>query len=154
MSQILVLHGPNLNMLGQREPEVYGTVTLAEINKNLELFAHAAGHKLSCFQSNAEHELVDRIHDAKINKIDFIIINPGAFAHTSIAIRDAFLSVSVPFIEVHLSNIFAREKFRQHSYLADIAVAMIVGMGVLGYEVAIEAAEQYLENTKKKIIVE
>lgn len=145
MAKILVLHGPNLNMLGIREPEVYGTTTLKEIDEQIKLFADSAGHKLASFQSNAEHELIDRIQMAKTNKIDFIIINPGAFTHTSVAIRDAFLSVSIPFIEVHLSNVFAREEFRKQSYLSDIAVAVVSGMGAFGYEVALEAAEQFIE---------
>ena len=145
MAKILVLNGPNLNMLGLREPEVYGTTTLKEIDEKILLMADAAGHKLETFQSNAEHELIDRIHLAKINKIEFIIINPGAFTHTSVAIRDAFLSVSIPFIEVHLSNVFAREEFRKHSYLSDIAVAVVSGMGAFGYEVALQAVEQLIE---------
>ncbi len=145
MAKILVLNGPNLNMLGQREPEVYGTTTLAEIDQQLQLIAETAGHKLTSFQSNAEHELVDRIHQAKTEETDFIIINPGAFTHTSIALRDAFLSVSIPFIEVHLSNVFAREEFRKHSYLSDIAKAIVSGMGAFGYEAAMQAAGQFLE---------
>jgi len=145
MAKILVLNGPNLNMLGLREPEVYGTTTLKEIDEKILLMADAAGHKLETFQSNAEHELIDRIHLAKINKIEFIIINPGAFTHTSVAIRDAFLSVSIPFIEVHLSNVFAREEFRKHSYLSDIAVAVVSGMGAFGYEVALQAVERLIE---------
>ncbi len=144
MARILVLNGPNLNMLGLREPEVYGTTTLKEIDEKILLMAEAAGHKLETFQSNAEHELIDRIHLAKTNKIDFIIINPGAFTHTSVAIRDAFLSVSIPFIEIHLSNVFAREEFRKHSYLSDIAVAVVSGMGAFGYEVALQAVEQLI----------
>ncbi len=147
MARILVLNGPNLNMLGLREPEVYGTTTLKEIDEKILLMAEAAGHKLETFQSNAEHELIDRIHLAKTNKIDFIIINPGAFTHTSIAIRDAFLSVSIPFIEVHLSNIYAREEFRKHSYLSDIAVAVVSGMGAFGYEVALQAVEQLIKKS-------
>ena len=150
MAKILVLHGPNLNMLGMREPEVYGTTTLKEIDEQIKLFAETAGHKLVSFQSNAEHELVDRIQSAKTKNIDFIIINPGAFTHTSIAIRDAFLSVSIPFIEVHLSNVFAREEFRKHSYLSDIAVAVVSGMGAFGYEVALQAAEQLIETTERE----
>lgn len=149
MAKILVLHGPNLNMLGLREPEVYGTTTLKEIDQQLKLFADTAGHKLSSFQSNAEHELIDQIHLAKVKKIDFIIINPGAFTHTSIAIRDAFLSVSIPFIEVHLSNVFAREEFRKHSYLSDIAEAVVSGMGAFGYEVALQAAGQSIEKAER-----
>jgi 3-dehydroquinate dehydratase-2 len=148
MAKILVLHGPNLNMLGIREPEVYGTTTLKEIDEQIKLFADSAGHKLASFQSNAEHELIDRIQLAKTEKIDFIIINPGAFTHTSVAIRDAFLSVSIPFIEVHLSNVFAREEFRKQSYLSDIAVAVVSGMGAFGYEVALQAAEQFLEKAE------
>ena len=148
MAKILVLHGPNLNMLGIREPEVYGTTTLKEIDEQIKLFADSAGHKLASFQSNAEHELIDRIQLAKTKKIDFIIINPGAFTHTSVAIRDAFLSVSIPFIEVHLSNVFAREEFRKQSYLSDIAVALVSGMGAFGYEVALQAAEQFLEKAE------
>ncbi len=148
MAKILVLHGPNLNMLGIREPEVYGTTTLKEIDEQIKLFADSAGHNLASFQSNAEHELIDRIHLAKAKNIDFIIINPGAFTHTSIAIRDAFLSVSIPFIEVHLSNVFAREEFRKQSYLSDIAIAVVSGMGAFGYEVALQAAEQFLEKAE------
>jgi len=150
MAKLLVLHGANLNMLGLREPEVYGTSTLKEINQQIKLFADTAGHSLATFQSNAEHELIDRIHLAKRKEIDFIIINPGAFTHTSIALRDAFLSVGIPFIEVHLSNIFAREEFRKHSYLSDIAAAVVCGMGVFGYEAAIQAAEQFLEKAESE----
>ncbi len=148
MANILVLHGPNLNMLGIREPEVYGTTTLKEIDEQIKLFADSAGHKLVSFQSNAEHELIDQIQLAKIKGIDFIIINPGAFTHTSVAIRDAFLSVSIPFIEIHLSNVFAREEFRKQSYLSDIAIAVVSGMGAFGYEVALQAAEQFLEKAE------
>ncbi len=148
MGKILVLHGPNLNMLGIREPEVYGTTTLKEIDEQIKLFADSAGHKLTSFQSNAEHELIDQIQLAKTENVDFIIINPGAYTHTSVAIRDAFLSVSIPFIEVHLSNVFAREEFRKQSYLSDIAVAVVSGMGAFGYEVALQAAEQFLEKAE------
>lgn len=144
MAKFLVLNGPNLNLLGEREPDVYGSTTLAEIDKMLEEFAKQGGHELQCFQSNAEHALIDRIHAAKKEGIEFIIINPGAFTHTSIALRDAFLSVELPFIEVHLSNVFAREEFRRHSYLSDIAVGVISGMGARGYELAIEAAIEKL----------
>lgn len=147
MANLLVLHGANLNMLGQREPEVYGTTTLKEIDQQLETFAKAEGHTLTSFQSNAEHELIDQIHLAKTNNVDFIIINPGAYTHTSIAIRDAFLSVSIPFIEVHLSNVFAREEFRKQSYLSDIARAVISGLGAFGYEAAVQAASKMLEKT-------
>ena len=141
MANFLVLHGPNLNLLGQREPEIYGSTTLDEINSTVKQYGKDKGHTISCFQSNAEHELVDRIHAAKRDNVDFIIINPGAFTHTSIALRDAFLSVKVPFIEVHLSNVFAREEFRRQSYLSDIAVAVITGAGAIGYELALRAAE-------------
>lgn len=140
MARFLVLNGPNLNLLGEREPEVYGYTTLAEIDTSIIEHAQAQGHELSCFQSNAEHEIINRIHQAKKEACDFIIINPGAFTHTSIAIRDAFLGVSIPFIEIHLSNVFAREEFRRHSYLSDIAVGIISGMGAKGYELAFEAA--------------
>lgn len=144
MANFLVLHGPNLNLLGQREPEIYGSTTLDEINAMLSRYAEGKGHELQCFQSNAEHELVDRIQAAGRNRTDFIIINPGAFTHTSIALRDAFLSIKVPFIEVHLSNVFSREEFRRQSYLSDIAVAVITGTGAIGYELALRAAEARL----------
>lgn len=144
MAKFLVLHGPNLNLLGQREPEVYGTATLDEINGSIKARAKAAGHEVTCVQSNAEHDLVEQIQSAGKKNIDFIIINPGAFTHTSIALRDAFLGVKVPFIEVHLSNVFAREEFRRKSFLSDIAVAVITGAGPIGYELAILAAEKKL----------
>ncbi len=144
MAKFLVLNGPNLNLLGEREPEVYGSTTLAEIDHQLEEFANQNGHELECFQSNAEHALIDRVHAAKKDGTQFIIINPGAFTHTSIALRDAFLGVELPFIEVHLSNVFAREEFRQQSYLSDIAVGVISGMGAKGYELAIQAAIEKL----------
>lgn len=140
MAKLLVLHGPNLNLLGRREPEIYGRATLADIDADLVARAHAAGHELSCFQSNAEHELVGRVHDAPVDGIAFILINPGAFTHTSIALRDALAAVALPFIEVHLSNIHAREAFRHHSYLSDIAVGVICGLGPIGYGLALAAA--------------
>lgn len=143
--KFLVLHGPNLNLLGEREPEVYGTTTLAEINASLIDLAKIKGHELSAFQSNAEHELIDQIHAAKKSGVDFILINPGAFTHTSIAIRDAMLGTQLPFIEVHLSNVFSREEFRQHSFLSDIAVAVISGLGAYGYELALLGAERHLQ---------
>ncbi|MFT5396595.1 MAG: 3-dehydroquinate dehydratase-2 [Gammaproteobacteria bacterium] len=143
--KFLVLHGPNLNLLGEREPEVYGTTTLAEIDASLTELAKNKGHELSAFQSNAEHELIDQIHAAKKSGVDFILINPGAFTHTSIAIRDAMLGTQLPFIEVHLSNVFAREEFRQHSFLSDIAVAVISGLGAYGYELALLGAERHLQ---------
>ncbi len=144
MAKILVLHGPNLNLLGKREPEVYGTTTLAEINDILLAEADTAGHSLECRQSNAEHELIDHIHAAGAAGIDFIVINPGAFTHTSIALRDAFLGVQIPFIEVHLSNVFARESFRQHSYFSDVAVGVISGLGAQGYSFALQAIDKEL----------
>ena len=150
MANLLVLHGANLNMLGSREPEVYGTVTLNEIDQRLKSMAKKEGHKLTSFQSNAEHELIDQIQLAKTKNVDFIIINPGAFTHTSIAIRDAFLSVSIPFIEVHLSNVFAREEFRKKSYLSDIANAVISGLGAFSYEAALQAANQFIDKAKTK----
>jgi 3-dehydroquinate dehydratase-2 len=145
MAQILVLHGPNLNLLGEREPEVYGSTTLDEINQRLQEIGQAEGNELACYQSNAEHDLIDRIHHAKKEDIDFIIINPGAFTHTSIALRDALLGVEIPFIEVHLSNVFSRDEFRRRSFLSDIAVGIISGLGPLGYELAIQAAGKYLK---------
>ncbi len=144
MANILVLNGPNLNLLGKREPDVYGTTTLVEINDALLLEARDADHDLSSFQSNAEHELVNRIHTAKEDGVDFIIINPGAFTHTSIALRDAFLGVQIPFIEVHLSNVFAREAFRQKSYLSDVAIGVISGLGAQGYSFALQAINNQL----------
>jgi 3-dehydroquinate dehydratase-2 len=140
MADFLVLNGPNLNLLGEREPELYGSLTLDEINQGLAKIAAAQGHGLIAFQSNAEHELIDRVQRARRDGVDFIIINPGAFTHTSIALRDAFAAVTVPFIEVHLSNIFARESFRHHSYLSGIAVGVICGLGPQGYELALQAA--------------
>ena len=145
MASILTLNGPNLNLLGSREPEVYGHTTLADINARLLEIAKAADHHLQFLQSNAEYELIERVHAAGAEGIDFIIINPAALTHTSIALRDALLGVNIPFIEVHLSNVHAREPFRQHSYLADVAVGSIVGLGALGYELALQAACQHLK---------
>ncbi len=141
---VLVLNGPNLNLLGEREPEVYGTTTLADIDAALQALASERGHSLQSFQSNAEHELIDQIHAAKKSGVDFILFNPGAFTHTSIALRDALLGTQLPFIEVHLSNVFSREDFRKHSFLSDIAVAVISGMGAYGYQLAMLGAEEYL----------
>ncbi len=145
MAKILVLHGPNLNLLGEREPEIYGATTLEEINQGLIEAAGQLGHSLACFQSNAEHGLIERVHQAKKEGVEFIIINPGAFTHTSIALRDAFSGVSIPFIEVHLSNVFAREEFRRQSYLSDLAVAVISGAGAGGYHLALQAATEKLK---------
>jgi 3-dehydroquinate dehydratase II len=144
MARILLLNGPNLNLLGTREPSVYGSETLLQIVTRVRQRAAALGHDLIDMQSNAEHELIDRIHAAKPEGVSFIIINPGAFTHTSIALRDAFASVAIPFIEVHLSNIFARESFRHHSYLSDVAAGCIVGLGSIGYELALQAADARL----------
>jgi 3-dehydroquinate dehydratase-2 len=140
MARILLLNGPNLNLLGTREPEIYGASTLTEIESRLEGLARAQGHELIAAQSNAEHELIAKVQSTKNDRVAFVIINPGAFTHTSIALRDAFLSVSVPFIEVHLSNVFAREEFRHRSYLSDLAAGCIVGLGPIGYELALTAA--------------
>ena len=142
--RILVLHGPNLNLLGVREPQIYGRTTLSDIHARLEARAQAAGARLESFQSNHEGELVDRIQAAMEEGVDFILINPGAYTHTSVALRDAFAAVSIPFIEVHLSNIHAREPFRRHSYLSDRAVGVICGLGAHGYEAALEYALRVL----------
>ena len=144
MAKFLVLHGPNLNLLGTREPEHYGAETLVEINDRLVQLATAQGHKLHHFQTNAEHELIERIHAAKADQIDFIIINPAAFTHTSIALRDALAAINLPFIEVHLSNVHARETFRHHSYLSDMAQGVICGLGSQGYEFALQAAIKHI----------
>jgi 3-dehydroquinate dehydratase-2 len=139
-ARILVLHGPNLNLLGTREPEVYGRTTLADIHAAMESRARAAGVRLESFQSNHEGELIDRVQSAREQGVGFIIINPGGYTHTSVALRDAFAAVAIPFIEVHLSNVHAREAFRKHSYFSDIAVGVIAGLGAQGYELALEAA--------------
>ena len=143
MKNVLVLHGPNLNLLGSREPDVYGRVTLDEINANLAAQAQSNGAKLSYFQSNAEAELVERVQQARADGTDFIIINPAAFTHTSVALRDALAAVAIPFVEVHLSNVFAREAFRKESYFSDIAVGIISGLGATGYELALQFALQH-----------
>ena len=143
--KFLVLNGPNLNLLGEREPEIYGTTTLADIDAQLVALAKDRGHELSTFQSNAEHELINQIHAAKKSAVDFILFNPGAFTHTSIALRDALLGTQLPFIEVHLSNVFSREEFRKHSYLSDIAIAVVSGLGANGYELALLGAEAHLK---------
>jgi 3-dehydroquinate dehydratase-2 len=147
MARILLLNGPNLNLLGLREPEIYGSASLQNIEAKLEGLARARGHSLVALQSNAEHELIAKIQATKRDGFAFVIINPAAYSHTSIALRDAFLGVAVPFIEVHLSNVFAREAFRRHSYLSDIAVGCIFGLGPIGYELALEAACARLSNT-------
>ena len=142
---IYVLNGPNLNLLGTREPEHYGADTLADIEARLQTMASDAGHQLDFFQSNAEHILVDKLHERR-HDTHFILINPAAFTHTSVAIRDALAAIAVPFIEVHLSNIHAREAFRQHSYLSDIARGVICGLGAQGYELALQAAIKQLNS--------
>jgi len=146
MSSILVIHGPNLNLLGSREPEHYGAETLEDINQTLIAQAADAGHSLSAVQSNAEFELIQHIHDARQQDVRFIIINPGAFTHTSVALRDALLGVEIPFIEVHLSNVFAREAFRHHSYFSDIAEGVICGFGSKSYQLALQAAHSKLDH--------
>jgi len=145
MATILLLNGPNLNLLGSREPGVYGSTTLPEIVQNLVATARQLGDSLTATQSNSEAELVDRIQQSA-GKIDFIIFNPSAFTHTSVALRDALLAVAIPFIEIHISNVHAREEFRQHSYFADIAVGTIIGLGPQGYELALLAAHEQLQN--------
>jgi 3-dehydroquinate dehydratase-2 len=147
MAGILLLNGPNLNLLGLREPEIYGSASLQSIEAKLADLARARGHTLAAFQSNAEHELIAKVQSAKREGFAFVIINPAGYSHTSIALRDAFLAVALPFIEVHLSNVFARETFRQHSYLSDIAAGCIVGLGPIGYELALDAACARLTKT-------
>ncbi|HET7561742.1 MAG TPA: type II 3-dehydroquinate dehydratase [Rhodanobacteraceae bacterium] len=144
MAQILVLHGPNLNLLGDREPAVYGRATLADIDHALTVQAEAAGHTLTCIQSNAEHELVDRVQASKRAGTAFILINPAAFTHTSVALRDALAAVAIPFIEVHLSNPHAREPFRHQSYFSDLAVGIVAGFGADSYRYALDAAIRQL----------
>ena len=147
MATILVLHGPNLNLLGQREPEIYGSTTLTDINLRLELLAQEQGHHLLSMQSNAEYELVERVHDARNEGVNFILINPAAFTHTSIALRDALAATNIPFIEIHLSNTHAREEFRRHSYFSDLAQGVICGLGAQGYELGLQAALQKLKQS-------
>lgn len=145
MARLLLLNGPNLNLLGTREPGVYGADTLESIERRAAEVAREAGHELSAFQSNAEHELIHRIHRAPADGVAFLVFNPGAFTHTSVALRDAITAVKLPFIEVHLSNVHAREPFRKHSYFSDIAVGVIAGLGAFGYELALRAAARQLE---------
>jgi 3-dehydroquinate dehydratase-2 len=145
MAKITILNGPNLNLLGIREPGHYGNKTLEDIENKAKSTASSLGHSLSFHQSNAEHEIVEMIHTAFQQQVEFIIINPAAFTHTSVAIRDALLATKIPFIEVHLSNVHAREPFRAHSYFSDIAIGVICGLGANGYELALQAAHQLLE---------
>jgi 3-dehydroquinate dehydratase-2 len=149
MSDFLLLNGPNLNLLGAREPDVYGATRLDDIEANCIDLARELGHSLDCFQSNAEHELIDRVQKAAKDGVDFIILNPGGFTHTSVALRDAFLAVGIPFIEIHLSNVFSREEFRQNSYFSDIAQGCLFGFGALGYELALHAAAQYFADVEE-----
>jgi 3-dehydroquinate dehydratase II len=144
MARLLVLNGPNLNLLGSREPGHYGRTDLAGITQSLTDLARDAGHSLDAFQSNAEHELIERVHRARDEKVSFIIINPAAFTHTSIALRDALLAVDIPFIEVHLSNVHAREGFRHRSYFSDVAKGVVSGLGAMGYKLALLAALDHL----------
>jgi 3-dehydroquinate dehydratase-2 len=146
MAECLVLHGPNLNLLGEREPAHYGRTTLAAIDAGLQELARAAGHSVRCFQSNAEHELIEQVQSARQRQVAFIIINPAGFTHTSVALRDALAASQIPFVEVHLSNIHAREPFRQHSYFSDLAVGVISGLGAVGYELALRAVLERLSN--------
>jgi 3-dehydroquinate dehydratase-2 len=146
MAKLLILHGPNLNLLGTREPHLYGAEGLEAIHHNLNQVATELRHELVTFQSNAEHELIEQIQQARQQNIALIIINPAAFTHTSIALRDALSAVKVPFIEVHLSNIYAREPFRHHSYFSDLAIGVVTGFGAYGYELALRAAHHFLKN--------
>ena len=146
MSDFLLINGPNLNLLGSREPDVYGSDRLEDIENRCIAVAKDLGHSLTCYQSNAEHELIDRVQQARQECVDFIILNPGAFTHTSVALRDALLAVDIPFIEIHLSNTFAREEFRHNSFFSDIAVACLFGFGAYGYELALQAANRHLTN--------
>ena len=150
MASLLLINGPNLNLLGSREPGVYGETNLAEVESRLTSLAGEQGNELQCFQSNAEHEIVDRVQQAATDKVAFILLNPGAFTHTSIAIRDALLAVSIPFIEIHLSNVFAREDFRHNSYFSDIAAGCLFGLGAYGYELALKAAHRQLQDVGEK----
>jgi 3-dehydroquinate dehydratase-2 len=146
MASILVIHGPNLNLLGTREPEHYGKTTLKQIDDKLSASASAAGHTLRSVQSNAEHVLVDAVQQAGKDDVAMILINPAAFTHTSVALRDALAAVKIPFIEIHLSNVHAREEFRQHSYFSDLAIGVISGLGPIGYDLALQAALSRLAN--------
>jgi 3-dehydroquinate dehydratase-2 len=144
MAHLLLLNGPNLNLLGAREPGIYGQITLEQVHERLTQQAAEFGHRLTAFQSNSESELIARIHEAPAGHVGFIVFNPAGFTHTSVALRDALLAVKIPFIEVHLSNVHARESFRHHSYFSDIAVGTITGLGAVGYELALRAASLHL----------
>lgn len=147
MADILLLNGPNLNLLGEREPTIYGSTTLAQLEASLVENASRAGYALTCHQSNSEGDLVDRVQQARAEGVRFVIVNPGAYAHTSIALRDAFEAVRIPFIEVHISNVYARESFRHHSHLSPIAEGVICGLGVQGYALALAAAVDRIPST-------
>lgn len=144
MSRLLLINGPNLGLLGQREPEIYGADTLADIESRLEQLAKQHGHELLCYQSDAEHELVRRVHHARDEGVELVLLNPAAFTHTSIALRDALLAVGIPFIEIHLSNVAAREDFRHRSFFSDVALGTVAGFGVASYELALVAATRHL----------
>jgi len=148
MARILLINGPNLNLLGEREPQLYGRASLSEIEARLQKLAAQLGHDLDAMQSNHEGALIDAIHRARERGVEFMLINPGGLTHTSVALRDAALGVGIPFIEVHVSNVAAREPFRRHSYLADVAVGSIVGLGPLGYELALRAAAEHLSTRR------
>ena len=148
MATILVLHGPNLNLLGEREPHIYGPDSLDDINQRLQAQCEKAGHRLQTLQSNAEHQLIERLHAARKDGTAFLLLNPGGFTHTSIALRDAVLAAEIPFIEVHLSNLQRREEYRRKSYFSDIAVGTVMGLGAQGYELALQAACRQLANKK------
>ena len=150
MSSFLLINGPNLNLLGSREPDVYGAVSLEDIEKRCMAVARELGHDLTCFQSNAEHELIDRVQQAATDRIEFIILTPGGSTPTTAHLRDAFLAVQIPFIEIHLSNTFAREEFRQNSYFSDIANSCLFGFGAYGYELALQAASEHVSNAEDK----
>ena len=150
MADFLLVNGPNLNLLGSREPEVYGATRLDDIEANCIDLAKELGHSLDCFQSNAEHELIDRVQQAAKEGVAFIVFNPGAFTHTSIAIRDAFLAVAIPFIEIHLSNTFAREDFRHNSYFSDIAESCLFGFGAYGYELVLYGAARHVADAEEE----
>ena len=150
MPGFLLLNGPNLNLLGSREPEVYGATRLDDIEANCIELAEELGFSLDCYQSNAEHDLVDRVQEAANDGVAFILLNPGAFTHTSVALRDALLAVDIPFIEIHLSNTFAREEFRHKSYFSDVAEGCVIGLGAMGYELALQAAAQYIADAEEE----
>jgi 3-dehydroquinate dehydratase-2 len=150
MSNFLLVNGPNLNLLGSREPEVYGATRLEDIEANCIDLATELGHSIECFQSNAEHALIDRVQQAAGDNVEFIILNPGGFTHTSVALRDALLAVAIPFIEIHLSNTFAREEFRKLSYFSDIAQSCLFGFGAYGYELALQAASEHVANAERE----